>query len=111
VKPVARLGVVLRLQTTEGSFFHPSSTELVEVVVDPWLESLQNHAVGTLYLPIRHGVSYGGPVHPDVVILAEVQELSTGELGAVVGDDGVQDPKAMDDVGEERHRLFGPDAV
>jgi hypothetical protein len=30
-------------------------------------------------------VSYGGPVHPDVVILAEVQELSAGELGAVVG--------------------------
>ena len=64
-----------------------------------------------LYLPIRHGVSHGGPVYPDVVILAEVQELSAGELGAVVGDDGVRDPKAMDDVGEERHRLFGPDAV
>jgi hypothetical protein len=46
-------------------------------------------------------VSYGGPVHPDVVILAEVQEIPAGELGAVVGDDGVRDPKAMDDVGEE----------
>jgi hypothetical protein len=83
----------------------------VEVVLDPWLESLQNHAVGTFYLPIRHGVSHGGPVHPDVVIHAEVQELSAGELGVVVGDDGVRDPKAMDDVGEERHRLFGPDAI
>jgi hypothetical protein len=56
-------------------------------------------------------VSYGGLVHPDVVTLAEVQELSAGELGAIVGDDGVRDPKAMDDVGEERHRLFRPDAV
>ena len=56
-------------------------------------------------------MSHGGPVHPDVVILAEVQELSAGELGAVVGDDGVRDPEAMDDVGEERHRLLGPDAV
>jgi hypothetical protein len=46
-----------------------------------------------------------------VVILAEVQELSAGELGAVVGDDGVRDPETMDDVGEECHRLFGPDAV
>jgi hypothetical protein len=72
---------------------------------------LQNHAVSTLYLPIRHGVSYGGPVHSDVVVLAEVQELSASELGAVVDDDGVRDPKAMDDVGEERHRLFGPYAV
>jgi hypothetical protein len=95
VKPVAWLGVVLRPQTTKGSsFIHH-----------------QNLAVGTLYLSIRHGVSYDGPVHPDVVILAEVQELSTGELGAVVGDDGVRDPKTMDDVGEERHRLFGPNAV
>jgi hypothetical protein len=56
-------------------------------------------------------VGYGGLVHPDVVVLAEVQELPASELGAVVGDDGVQDPKAMDDVGEERHRLFGPDVV
>jgi hypothetical protein len=46
-------------------------------------------------------VSYGGPVHPDVVVFAEVQELPAGELGAVVGDDGVQDSKAMDDVGED----------
>jgi hypothetical protein len=38
-------------------------------------------------------VSYGGLVHPDVVVLAEVQELSASELGAVVGDDGVRDPK------------------
>jgi hypothetical protein len=72
---------------------------------------LQNHAVGTLYLPIHHGVSYGGPVHLDVMVLTEVQELPASELGAVVGDDGVWDPKAMDDVGEERHRLFGPDVV
>jgi hypothetical protein len=30
---------------------------------------------------------------------------------AVVGDDGVRDPETMDDVGEELHRLLGPDAV
>jgi hypothetical protein len=56
-------------------------------------------------------VGYGGPVHPDVVVLAEVQELSASELGAVVSDDGVRDPEAMDDVGEERLRLLGPDDV
>jgi hypothetical protein len=55
-------------------------------------------------------VSYGGPVHTDVVVLAEVQELLPSELRAIVGDDGVQDPKVMDDVGEERHCLLGPDA-
>jgi hypothetical protein len=55
-------------------------------------------------------VSYAGLVHTDVVVLAEVQELLPSELGAIVGDDGVRDPKAMDDVSEERHRLLGPDA-
>jgi hypothetical protein len=71
---------------------------------------VQKHTVGTLHLPIRLGVSHDGPVHTDVVVLAKVQELLPSELGAVVGDDGVRDPKAMDDVDEERHRLLGPDA-
>jgi hypothetical protein len=46
----------------------------------------------------------------DVVVLLEVQELLVSELGAVVSDDGVRDREVMDDVGEERHRLLGPDA-
>jgi hypothetical protein len=46
----------------------------------------------------------------DVVVLAEIQELLPSELRAIVGDDGVWDPKAMDDVGEERHYLLRPDA-
>jgi hypothetical protein len=55
-------------------------------------------------------VSYGGPVLTDVVVLAEVQELLPSELCAIIGDDGVRDHKAMDDVREERHHLLGPDA-
>jgi hypothetical protein len=42
----------------------------------------------------------------DVVVLAEVQEHLPSELRAIVGDDGVRDPKAMDEVCEERHRLL-----
>jgi hypothetical protein len=63
-----------------------------------------------LHLPIYHWVSHGGPVHTDVVAFAKVQELFPSELGAIVSDDGVWDPKAMDDICEERHRLLGPDA-
>ena len=48
--------------------------------------------IGTLHLPIRHGVSYGGPAHTDVVVLAEVQELLASELGAIV-DDGVDNER------------------
>jgi hypothetical protein len=40
-------------------------------------------------------VSHDDPVHTDVVVLAEVQELLSSELGAIVGDDGVRDPKAV----------------
>ena len=49
-------------------------------------------------------MSYGGLVHTDVVVVAEVQELFSGELRAI------PDPESMDDVGEERHRLLEPDA-
>jgi hypothetical protein len=41
--------------------------------------------------------------------VAEIQKLLTSKLGAVVRDDTVGDPKAMDNVGEEEHSLFGPD--
>jgi hypothetical protein len=43
-----------------------------------------------------------------MVIVIEIEELFTGELCAIVGDDGVWDPKAVNDVGEE-HRLLEHD--
>jgi hypothetical protein len=46
----------------------------------------------------------------DVVAVAEIQKLFTSELGAIVCDDTVGDPKAMNNVGEEEHSLLGPDA-
>jgi hypothetical protein len=45
-----------------------------------------------------------------VVVVAEVQELFSGELRAIVDDDLVWDPEPMDNVGEECHRLLEPDA-
>jgi hypothetical protein len=53
---------------------------------------------------MRHGC----PVHADVELVAEFQELSARELGPVVRDDGVGHSEAVDDVGEERHRLLCP---
>ena len=43
----------------------------------------------------------GGPIDPDVVFIIESKELLTGELRAIVHDDGVRDSKVMDDVKEE----------
>jgi hypothetical protein len=44
-----------------------------------------------------------------MMLITEIQELSAGELGAVVGDDDIGDPKPMDDVGEEEDGLLGAD--
>ena len=38
-----------------------------------------------------------------------IEELLSGELRAIVHDDGVWDPKAMDDVKEEQYSLLGLD--
>jgi hypothetical protein len=41
-----------------------------------------------------------------VMVVAEFQEPFADELRAVVHDDTVGNPKAMDDVGEEQHGLL-----
>jgi hypothetical protein len=41
-----------------------------------------------------------------VVVIAELQELSIGELRAVVGDDGIRNPEAVGDICEEQHCLL-----
>ena len=48
----------------------------------------------------------GGPIDPDVLFITESNELLTGELHAVVYDDGVRYFEAVDDVEEEQHSLF-----
>ena len=52
---------------------------------------------------------HGGPIDADVVFIVESKELLSGELCVVVRDDGVQDPKVMDNVKEEQHGLLGLD--
>jgi hypothetical protein len=43
------------------------------------------------------------------MVIVEFQEPFASELGAVVRDDAVGDPKAMDDVGEEQRGLLRSD--
>jgi hypothetical protein len=52
---------------------------------------------------------HGRPIDVDVELIAELQELSASELGPIVGDDGINDPEPVDDVGEERHGLLCPE--
>jgi hypothetical protein len=41
-----------------------------------------------------------GPDYPDVVVITKAEELFAGEVRSIVGDDGVQDSKAVDNVSE-----------
>jgi hypothetical protein len=41
------------------------------------------------------------PIHADVVLVAELQELPVSKLRPIVGDDGVRHPEPVDDVSEE----------
>jgi hypothetical protein len=45
----------------------------------------------------------------DMVFIVELQEFSTDELCAIVGDDGIRNPEVVDDIREEQHRLLGLD--
>ena len=62
-----------------------------------------------LDLPVRAWVCHGGLIDEDVVFIVESEELLSGELRAIVRDDGVWDFEAMDDVEEEQHGLLGFD--
>jgi hypothetical protein len=55
-------------------------------------------------------MSYGQLEHTDVVVVVEIQKLFTSELGAIVRNDAVGNPKAVDDVGKKEHSLLRPDA-
>jgi hypothetical protein len=46
-------------------------------------------------------MSYGRPEHTDVVVVIEIQKLFTVELGVVVYDDAVRNPKVVDDVSKK----------
>jgi hypothetical protein len=47
------------------------------------------------------------PVHPDVVIITEIQELFPGKLSVIVGDDGGRDPEMENDVLDKIYYLLG----
>jgi hypothetical protein len=47
------------------------------------------------------------PIHPDVVVITEIQEIFPGELSVVVGDDGVRDPEVENNVLDEIYYLLG----
>jgi hypothetical protein len=53
------------------------------------------------------GVGDHCPVYPDVVVVIEIEELLSSEQGVVVSDDRVRDTKAVHNVLDKGHWLFG----
>jgi hypothetical protein len=64
------------------------------------LESLEDHAIHPLHLPIGARVS-------DPISIDEPQELLACEVGPVICDDGVWHTKSVDDAQEELDGLLG----
>ena len=89
--------------------YNPSPDILIESIEDAWLESLEDHAIGSFDLTVSTWMSDRGPVDPDVVSITEVQELFLGEVSPVVRDDAVRNAELVDDVKEEFDRLFRAD--
>jgi hypothetical protein len=48
-------------------------------------------------------------VYTDVVVITEIKELLSGEIGATIDDDRVRKPKAGNNVLQKTNRLLGAD--
>jgi hypothetical protein len=70
---------------------------LFQAVIGVRPEALEDFSIGSLDLPITLWVSNGRIINFDAKILILSLEHTAGELGPVVGDDPVQNPKPAED--------------
>jgi hypothetical protein len=70
---------------------------LLQAIIGAHLEALEDFSIGSLDLSITLWMSNRRIADLDAKILTISLEHTTGELGPVVGDDPVQDPKSADD--------------
>jgi hypothetical protein len=75
----------------------PLLAMLFQVIIGASLETLKNFCVVTLHLAIALWVSNGGIAYFYAKIFTVPLECAAGELGPVVSDDPVRDPKPTDD--------------
>ena len=63
-----------RSQAPEGRWdlYNPSPGVLVESVENAWLESLEDHAIGSLDLTVSKWMSDRGLVDPDAISITKV---------------------------------------
>jgi hypothetical protein len=71
------------------------------------LESLKDHAIRPLHLPICARMSDQHPIDPDPVLVSEIEELFACEVGLVVYDDGIGHTKLIHDIQEKLDDFLG----
>jgi hypothetical protein len=74
---------------------------LVICLVQPFLQSIKDHAVCSLSLPISSWVRHQNVLNYYASVIAEVLEIVTGEHGPQVSNDAVRQAKAMDNFVEQ----------
>jgi hypothetical protein len=90
-----------------GEFLDAACGKLFELVEDARLESLEDHPVRTLNLPVGAWVYDQCLVDPDPVSISKLQELLAYEVGPVVYDDDVGHTEPVDNVKKELDGLLG----
>jgi hypothetical protein len=70
---------------------------LLQAIISASLESFKDFYVGSLHLAIALWVSNGSIANFYAKIFTVLLECSAGELGPVVSDDPIRDPKLVDD--------------
>jgi hypothetical protein len=70
---------------------------LLQAIISACLETLEDFSIGSFNLPVALRVCNGSTTDLDAKVIAVLLKRVAGELGPVVGDDFVQDPKPTDD--------------
>jgi hypothetical protein len=70
---------------------------LLQAVIGACLGALEDFSIGSLNLPITLSMSNRRIANFDAKILTVSMECTAGELGPIIGDDPIWDPKHADD--------------
>jgi hypothetical protein len=76
---------------------------LLQAIIGAGLENLENFCIGPLHLSITLWVSNVRIAYLDAQVFAVPLEGTTGELGSVVGDNPVREPKSANDGFDKFH--------
>jgi hypothetical protein len=70
---------------------------LLQAVIGARLEAFKDFSIGSFDFPITLWMSNGHIADLDAKILVVSLKCTAGELGPIIGDDSVRDPKPTDD--------------